>query len=304
MNIWIYTHLDQSPSVDLLIEAARARKHRAAVVRPGNLVPVVGPSGELEILFPRAFGGELPDVVITRTGSSAPLEALSTIQHFERCGVPVVNGWTSLMLCRDKFRSAQALAAERLAQPRTALITGRRPEELRKAAAAVGRAPWVLKSVYSFKGQGVHLVDDAGTLQRTVDELHPQGSPLILQENVAESRGKDTRVIVLDGRAVAAMDRFAKAGEFRANLHQGGTAEARALTPELAGLAQRATRVMQLDAAGVDLIESSRGMLILEVNGSPGLEGIGKATGIPLADRYLQLAERRKESADRALRRS
>lgn len=299
MNIWIYTHLRDSPSVSLLAQAGRARGHRTIVVHPEMVAPAITAHRTLEVKRLAGSLDALPDIVIPRIGSSAPQHALLSARHFEQLDVPMLNSTAALEASRDKFRSAQLLALDSIAVPHTTLFTIDKPSgvaDLEPLITKIGPPPWVVKSALGFQGEEVVLVESPQQLLATAHALTAPGNSLLIQEFIRESSGRDTRVIVIEGRAVAAMDRTARSGEFRANLHQGGSAERRILTPEVADIAQRAAKRLGLDVAGVDLIESTRGFLVLEVNGSPGLSGIERATGVKCAERVISLAEKRLES--------
>lgn len=296
MNIWIYTHLRDSPSVTLLAKAAKTKGHRATIVHPEMIAPSISEQGEIEIKMLARAVSELPDLVIPRIGSSAPMHAIVTARHFEYLGLPMLNSTAALELSRDKFRTAQMLSQHSIQVPSSMLFTFESTASLADIQPLIdkcGAPPWVIKSSLGYKGEEVVLVESPQQLLDAVRALTSPGSSLIVQKYISESRGRDIRVIVIEGRAVAAMDRTARSGEFRANLHQGGSAEKRTLTPDIADIAQSAARRVGLDVAGVDLIESSRGLLVLEVNGSPGLSGIERATGVKCADRCIALAEKR-----------
>ncbi len=281
------SHLQGSPGNALVQGAARRAGHEARLVDPSHL-SVSLDRGGLTLLDGDA-PAVLPDLVFTRLGSSAPEEALDTLDALTRAGVPCVNEAGALRQTRDKARAFVALAAAGLPLPGTILLG--RDTSAKAAAERLGPPPWVVKLPHGTQGMAVTQVGSLPALRSLVDMLRGLGQRLVLQQLVQEARGVDVRVLVLGGKAVAAMRRTAQGDEWRSNLHRGGAAGPEPLTPELTAVAERSAAALGLRVAGVDLLPTSSGPLVCEVNGSPGLEGLQQATGRDLAAELVRELE-------------
>jgi ribosomal protein S6--L-glutamate ligase len=283
MKLWILSHLKGSPGNRRVLEAAREAGHAARLVDPAELSLEVrgGPEPGLAL---RRDGRpiERPELVFTRLGGSAPGHALDTLLHLKEGGVPCVNRWEALLRARDKVVSFQLLAQAGIPLP-TTVVLGAKVAALEEAVEPLGPAPWIVKLPRSTQGLGVARVDSLESLRSVVDMLRSLGQRVLVQHYVRESSGMDIRVLVVGGRAVAAMRRQAPAGEVRSNLHRGGSAEEVGLTPFLADTATAAAAALGLDVAGVDLLPAEGGPVVAEVNASPGLQGLEEATGRDLA---------------------
>ncbi|WP_374687173.1 RimK family alpha-L-glutamate ligase [Promineifilum sp.] len=305
MRIGILSRNPALYSTRRLAQVARERGHQAQVIDTTSVAVHLGrqgaPPGETHLLTEGIPGlantSPLPalDAIIPRIGTSVTFYGLAVVRQFEAAGLITTASSQAIARSRDKLQSLQLMAQARLPIPRTAVIA--RPEALYAAVDAVGGLPAVVKLIHGTQGRGVllahYLATVAAVLQRA-EELNRQA---IIQEFIAEAAGRDLRVIVVGHRWVAAMERRAPQGEFRANLHQGGTAVPVELDAATAALAVRAARAHGLAVAGVDLIPSRRGPLLLEVNSSPGLEGIEATTGVDVAGaivRYVEEAARRR----------
>ena len=229
------------------------------------------------------------DVVVPRIGASITDYGLAVLRHFERDGVPLLNTPDAIANSRDKLRALQLLSEHDVGIPRTALA--REPGAVRAAIDAVGGTPVIIKLQQGTQGVGVMIADSLEGVESILDTLWGLGQNIILQEFVQESRGRDVRAFVVGGQVVAAMRRTARAGEFRSNLHRGGAGHPIELTAGYRAAATLAAQVMGLEVAGVDLLESDDGPRVIEVNSSPGLGGIEKATGVDIATRILERAE-------------
>lgn len=289
MRLWILSHLEGSPGNRLVEAAARSAGHDVELVHPDRLSPLV--AGRTPSLRGAEGTVEPPDVVFTRIGSSAPLSALDTLRHLEAMRVPCINASRSLELARDKLRTFQELSRAGLPLPPT-LAVGRRTR-LQEVPEELGGPPWIVKLPAGTQGMGVARIDSLESLRSTLDMLAQLGQRVLLQRFVEEAKGSDVRVLVIDGRARAAMRRTAPLGQVRANLHQGGSGELVELTGELAKLSELAAGTLGLDVSGVDLLESRDGPVVLEVNGSPGLEGIARVTGLDLAGDIVRFLAQR-----------
>ncbi|MCB0336025.1 MAG: RimK family alpha-L-glutamate ligase [Bdellovibrionales bacterium] len=202
---------------------------------------------------------------------------LNVIELLEILGVPCINSFHAIYNCRNKARAGFLLSQADIAVPRS-LFLGE-GNEYQSLLPSFGDPPWVLKLSQGCYGQGVMKIDSRESLSSVVDCVRLQASELILQEFIAEAKGSDIRAFVLQGNLVAAVRRCASKGDFRSNLHQGGTPEKVELSPEFQVVAEKAAQQLGLEIAGVDILESTRGPLVLEVNSSPGITGIEKVSG-------------------------
>jgi ribosomal protein S6--L-glutamate ligase len=262
-----------------LCEAARAQgfKPRVLDVLHCNLV--------LEAGHPRIFhkGDEVKGlaVALPRIGASVTAHGLSVVRQLEAQGVPVLNGSAAIGRSRDKLRALQLLAGAGVDIPRTALARG--GGDMGVLVEQVGGLPAILKLIQGTQGVGVMIAHSKAEVESILSTMWNLGQEILLQEFIAESRGRDIRALVVGDRVVGAMRREAKSGEFRSNLHRGGAGTPVALPPDVAALALRAAQVIGLEVAGVDLLEAKGGPKVMEVNSSPGFEGLERATGLDIA---------------------
>lgn len=288
MRIALLSRNAKLHSTARISEAARARGHEIDVIDPIACTVVV--SRFTHRLFARGREIVGHDVVIPRIGASITDYGLAVLTHFERAGVPSVNSTIAIQRSRDKLRALQYLSAHDVGIPRTAIA--RTPEAIRGAVDAVGGTPVIIKLLKGTQGVGVMKAESPEGVESIIDTLWGLGQNIILQEFIAESMGRDLRAIVIGGELVAAMRRTAKKGEFRSNLHRGGNGQRAELDPKYQRAALDAARIMGLGVAGVDLLESRDGPRVIEVNSSPGLRGVERATGIDIAQRIIAHAER------------
>lgn len=219
--------------------------------------------------------------VVPRIGASITFYGLAVLRQFEMMGVFSANESQAVARSRDKLRTLQLFSRHDIGMPATAFA--RRREDLRDAIQRVGGTPVVLKLLEGTQGVGVILAESVSTAESVLDAMFSLKQNLLIQAFVAESKGEDIRAIVVGGRVVAAMRRKAAEGEFRSNVHRGGSATGVTLDEEYERTAIEAARVLGLNIAGVDLMPSKDGPMVLEVNSSPGLQGIEGATGIDVA---------------------
>jgi len=282
-----------------LVEAIRARGHRPLVLDTLRCNLVLG-SGAPRMVF---RGVELRglDVVIPRIGASITGYGLAVVEHLEAMGVPVVNRPQAIARSRDKLRCLQLLARSGLRIPRT--VMARDASNVPRLVDEVGGLPAIVKLLRGTQGVGVMLASTIPELQGILETFRGLGQEFVLQEFVAESRGRDIRALVVGGKVVGAMRRRAKRGEFRSNLHRGGRGRPITLEPAYVDAALRATELVGLEVAGVDLLETQAGPTLLEVNSSPGFEGLERATGLDAAgaivDRALTLAAAARDGVTR-----
>lgn len=261
-----------------LLEASRARGHSIEVLDTARFALIVENAGG-EVRFKGRPLGRF-DGVIPRVGTSMTLVGTAILRHLEMQGVFVQNGAQAITVARDKLRALQALAQRGVPIPRTAF--GKSGEELGGVLETLG-APVVLKLLEGTQGVGVMLADTRTVAQAILETLESMKADVLLQRFVEESRGRDVRAFVVGSRVVAAMRRTARGEEFRSNVHRGGSVESVRLDPAYDDVARRAAQVLGLHVAGVDMLEGRDGPLVMEVNASPGLEGIEAATGIDVA---------------------
>lgn len=230
------------------------------------------------------------DAVIPRIGASVTFYGTAVVRQFEMMRVFSTTESQALVRSRDKLRSLQILARANVGMPKTVFTNySKRPSEVINQ---VGGAPCVIKLLEGTQGLGVVLANNENAACSIMEAFNGLQARVIVQEFIKEAGGADIRAFVVDGVVVGAMKRQAKEGEFRSNLHRGGTAQIIELSEEEENAALKAAKVMGLGIAGVDLLQSSRGPLILEVNSSPGLEGIEKATGKDIARSIIRYIER------------
>ncbi|MCM2324531.1 MAG: RimK family alpha-L-glutamate ligase [Oligoflexia bacterium] len=247
---------------------------------------------------PRAqvFVGSQPlppyDAVLPRIGASITDYGLAVVKQFEAMGVRAVNGTRAIAESRDKMRSLQILSQAGLGVPPSALTRSYRG--FRAAVEAVGGLPTVLKVLQGTQGRGVMLLNAPISLITVHETLRSLGQDVIIQQFLAEGAGRDYRAFIIGDRVVAAMMRTAPEGEFRSNIHRGGEGSLVRLPKAFERTAIRAARVLGLEIAGVDLMESHNGPVVLEVNSSPGFEGIERATGLNIAALIIKHIVRRR----------
>jgi len=246
---------------------------------------------------------ETPHCIIPRLGQKKPEHTLAIIRHYEmmvRPGsvgsgaspamhVKSLNASHPMMRCRDKFVTMQVLAQNKIAVPRSVLIDD--ALHIDTAFGKIGDPPYILKLPTGSQGTGVMIADSKTAARSFIETLLNQGLQIIVQEFIAEAAGADYRAIILNGNLIAAMRRQATGYDFRSNIHRGALAEKAELSIEATRTVKIAARILGLTFAGVDLIESKRGPMVLEVNASPGLEGIEGASGVNIAEHVIEFLE-------------
>ncbi|NMM48854.1 30S ribosomal protein S6--L-glutamate ligase [Marinigracilibium pacificum] len=287
MNIVILSRNTSLYSTKRLVEAAEARGHNARVVDHTKCNILI------EKKNPQIYynGEELKDVdaIIPRIGASVTFYGTAVVRQFEMMNVFTTVDSQSLVRSRDKLRSFQVLSRAGLGLPKTIFTNYSR--DVDTIIDQIGGAPLIIKLLEGTQGLGVVLAETKKAASSVLEAFNGLKARVIVQEFISEAKGADIRAFVVDGRVVGAMKRQGKKGEFRSNLHRGGTAEVIELTREEEIAAVRAAKALKLGVAGVDMLQSSRGPLIIEVNSSPGLEGIEKATGIDVAGQIVKFIE-------------
>lgn len=230
------------------------------------------------------------DVLIPRLGATSARFGAAVVRQFEAAGVPTTATAGAVLRARDKLASLQALVAAGVPVPATA--AAREPLGLSEVLSLVGSVPVVVKLLEGSAGSGVVLAETKKAAEALLAAFHQLDADFLVQEFVKEANGCDLRAFVIGGKVVAAMSRCAASGDFRANLHQGGTAHVVKLTPHERRVAVQAAKALGLSVAGVDLLRSEHGPVVLEVNVSPGLQGIEDITKIDVAGNIITFAER------------
>ena len=229
------------------------------------------------------------DAVIPRIGASVTFYGCSVLRQFEMMGVYPLNESVAITRSRDKLRSLQLLSRKGIGLPLTGFAN--RPDDIKDMITMVGGAPLVVKLLEGTQGIGVVLAETQKAAESVIEGFMGVKANILVQEYIKEAGGADIRCFVIGGKVVAAMKRQAAAGEFRSNLHRGGSAAVIRITPEERSTAVRAAKIMGLNVAGVDLLRSNHGPVVMEVNSSPGLEGIEKATAKDVAGLIIQHME-------------
>ncbi|HEY6942778.1 30S ribosomal protein S6--L-glutamate ligase [Dokdonella sp.] len=271
-----------------LVEAARARGHSVRVLDPLRCYMRIAAGGFEIHCKGRALRGF--DAVIPRIGASITFYGTAVVRQFEMMGVYTPNSSDAILRARDKLRSLQLLAREGIELPAT--VFGDNPDDTRDLLTMLGEPPHVIKLNEGAQGQGVMLAEKRGAALGMIEAFRSLYANFLVQEFIREADGADLRCFVVGDEVVAAMRRQAPEGDFRANIHRGGSASAVVLSGAERETALRAARVMGLGVAGVDLLRSARGPLVLEVNSSPGLEGIEGASGVDVAGAIIDYLQR------------
>ena len=230
------------------------------------------------------------NVIIPRIGSSVSFYGCAVVRQFEMMGVYCINESVAITRARDKLRSLQLLSRRGIGIPVTSFANS--PDDVGGLIREVGGAPLVIKLLEGTQGIGVVLAETQKAAESVIQAFMGNKTNILVQEFIKEAGGSDIRCFVVDGKVIASMQRQAPAGEFRSNLHRGGTAAVVRITPKERATAVRAAKVMGLTVAGVDILRSDRGPLVMEVNASPGLRGIEDATGIDVAGLIIKTLER------------
>lgn len=230
------------------------------------------------------------DAVIPRIGASVTFYGLAVLRQFEMMGVYPLNESVAIGRSRDKLRSMQLLARDGIGLPVTTFAHD--PKQTDEVLKLAGGAPIVIKLLEGTQGLGVVLADTNRSATSVVEAFRASGTNILLQEFIKEAGGTDIRAIVVGGKVIAAMKRTGAEGDFRSNLHRGGSAELIKLSPEERSTAIRAAKSMGLNVCGVDMLRANHGAVVMEVNSSPGLEGVEKATGLDVAGKIIEYIEK------------
>ncbi len=288
MKIGILSRNSSLYSTRRLIEAGKERGHEIKVIdvlrcymNINSELPSIHFKGEDLVGF---------DAIIPRIGASVTFYGCAVLRQFEMMGVFPVNESVAISRSRDKLRSLQLLSRKGIGMPVTGFAS--KPDDVKDLLDMVGGAPVVIKLLEGTQGIGVVLAETRKAAESVIEAFMGLKANIMVQEYIKEAGGADIRCFVIGERVIAAMKRQGAEGEFRSNLHRGGQASLIRITPEERKTAINAAKAMGLGVAGVDLLRSSRGPLVMEVNSSPGLEGIENATGKDIAGMIIQHIEK------------
>jgi ribosomal protein S6--L-glutamate ligase len=299
MKLAILSRNSKLYSTRRLVEAARQRGHSVRVLDPLRCYMHITSDGFAMRYKGQALSGYA--AVIPRIGASVTRYGCAVLHQFELMGSFTPNPSDAVARARDKLRCHQLLAAKGIGLPAT--VFGDNPDDTADLLAMLGPPPHVIKLNEGTQGAGVMLTEKPSASRSVIEALRGLYATFLVQEFVAEAKGADLRCFVVGSEVVASMRRQAPPGEFRSNLHRGGVAKAVRATRAECDMAVRAAAAVGLQVAGVDLIRSARGPLVLEVNASPGLEGIEEATGVDIAGRIIELVAGQPAQAPRKRRR-
>lgn len=284
MKLAILSRNGKLYSTRRLVDAARERGHTVRVLDPLRCYMRIASDGFQMHYKGRQLSGF--DAVLPRIGASITRYGTAVLRQFELMGSYTPNPAGAVLRARDKLRCHQLLAAQGIDLPTT--VFGDNPDDTMDLLSMLGPPPHVIKLNEGTQGAGVMLTEKPSASRGVIEALRGLYANFLVQEFIGEAKGADLRCFVVGGQVVAAMRRQAEQGEFRSNLHRGGSAEPAVANAAEQAAAVRAAKVMGLGVAGVDLIQSARGPLILEVNSSPGLEGIEAASGIDIAGKIVE----------------
>jgi ribosomal protein S6--L-glutamate ligase len=288
MNIAILSRNPALYSTRRLREAAEARGHEVRVVDYLRCYMNIT-SQRPQVIY---AGKELDrfDAVIPRIGASHTFYGCAVVRQLEMQGTFTANESQAITRSRDKLRSIQLLARNGIGLPVTGFAHS--TKDIDGLLESVGGAPVVIKLLEGTQGVGVVLAETKKAAESVISAFRQLDANILVQEYIREARGSDIRLIVVGGRVVAAIQRTGAPGDFRSNLHQGGTATAVRLSPEERSIAVRAARTLGLNVSGVDILRSNHGPVVMEVNSSPGLEGVETTTGVDVAGKVIDFLQR------------
>lgn len=289
MHIVVLSRNAKLYSTNRLVEAIEEAGHKATVL--DHLKCDIVSEKDNPCIYYRGTKVTDVDAIIPRIGASVTFYGSAVVRQFEMMKVFTAVESQALVRSRDKLRSLQILARAGVGMPKTVFTNY--STEVKKIIDSVGGTPLIIKLLEGTQGVGVVLAPTQKAAESMIQAFHSMKARVIVQEFVDEAKGEDIRAFVVDGKVVGAMKRKGKEGEFRSNIHRGGSTELIKLTAEQRKAALVATRSMGLSVAGVDMLESKRGPLVLEVNSSPGLEGIEKATQKNIAGKIISYVERK-----------
>lgn len=287
MKIGILSRKASLYSTRRLLAAALGRGHEVRVIDYSRCYMNITSHNPQVLLAGQALSF---DCVIPRIGASMTFYGTAVVRQFEMMGVFAANESQAISRSRDKLRALQLLARAGVGLPVTSFALS--TKDIAGLIEIVGGAPLVIKLLEGTQGKGVVLAETRKAAESVVSAFREMDANILIQEFIAEAKGADIRAFIVDGKVVAAMKRQGPEGDFRSNLHRGGTATPVKLTPEERATALRAVKVLGLGVAGVDMLRSNHGPLVMEVNSSPGLEGIERASGKDVAASIIEFLEK------------
>lgn len=290
MKIAILSRDSRLYSTRRLVEAARLRGHEVRVLDHLHCFMDITSDKPSIHYQDYEFTPQDFDAVIPRIGASVTFYGAAVVRQFEMMGIYSVNESVAITRARDKLRSLQLLSRKKVGIPVTAFAHS--PDNVQDLIREVGGPPLVIKQLEGTQGIGVVLAETQQAAESVIQAFMGLQSNILVQEFIKEADGSDIRCFVVGGKIIAAMQRKAAQGEFRSNLHRGGSASLTKLTPAERATALKAAKVMGLNVCGVDILRSSRGPLVMEVNASPGLEGIERATSKDIAGMIIEFIEK------------
>lgn len=298
MRIAILSNHPKSYSTNRIKDAARARGHSVRILNTSSFALDIQ-SGNPDLLY-KGKPVYRPEAIIPRIAASQSLFGTSVVRQFEHMGVYTLNPSFAVSVAQDKLRTMQILSRHNIGIPHTAFVFQK--GDIEPALEKLGGAPVIIKLLHGTQGAGVMLVDKTAIAKAIVEALQVANHQVLLQRFVSESEGRDIRAFVIGDRVVASMRRTAQEGEFRSNVHLGAHTEVVELPEAYQRAAVQAAQILGLRIAGVDILESSSGPQILEINSSPGLEGIEGATKLDIASMMIEYAEEQVQFPDLDLR--
>ncbi len=288
MHIAILSRNSHLYSTKRLVEEGLTRGHKTEVVDHLKCNIVIEKKNP-RIFYKNRYLDDV-DAIIPRIGASVTFYGSAVARQFEMRKVFTANESQAIIRSRDKLRSLQILSRASIGLPKTVFTNY--STNVEEIFSEIGSFPLIIKLLEGTQGIGVVLAENKNAASSVIESFHGLKARIIVQEFIKEAKGADIRAFVVDGRVVGAMKRQAKEGEFRSNLHRGGKAEVIKLSREEKEIAIAAAKALGLGVAGVDMLQSKRGPLVMEVNSSPGLEGIEKATGINIAGKIIEYLEK------------
>lgn len=288
MKIAILSRNSRLYSTYRLYEAAVSRGHKVRVIDSLKCYMNINP-GKSEVHYKQGEILENFDAIIPRIGASTTFYATAVLRQFESMGTYSLNPSMAITRSRDKLRAHQVLSRKGIGMPITGFAHS--PSNTKDLIKMVGGAPVVIKLLEGTQGKGILLAENSRMAETLIEAFRDLEAFFLVQEFIKEAKGMDIRCFVIGDKVVAAMSRSAQSGDFRANIHRGGTAQMIKITPTERKMAVQAAKVIGLNVAGVDIVRSSRGPLVLEVNSSPGLKGIEAASGLNIAEMIIKYLE-------------
>lgn len=291
MNIVILSRNPQLYSTQRLFEEGKKRGHIIEIIDPLKCDIII--EKEKPTIYYKDRYLDYVDAVIPRIGASITFYGCAVVRQFEMMNVFTIATSDAIQRSRDKLRSLQRLSKAGIGMPKTVFTNYSRDVE--EVIEHVGGVPVIIKLLEGTQGLGVVLAETKNAAESVLEAFNGLEARVIVQEFIKEAKGADIRALIVDGHVVGAMKRQGKEGEFRSNLHRGGSANIIKLSEDELRLAQNASRVLKLPVCGVDMLQSARGPLLLEVNSTPGLEGIEDATGKNIAKSIITYIERNRK---------